>query len=214
MSRRCVLRLPCVGPTRDPQTWFGGINYPNTRDPLMRHALGGDQFGLPDILGNRISPPRWWSYNLVSILFTAAAAFTFSTIHNRRSYTYQYLRELSNNGASLVEWIHAKLSQFIHVPRIVVAISSFVLTLYWDCRRNNHFSTITSNQHSAGATTTWSDQHFLKLLVQSFCRLLPIYPFLAVIISLGFLLVITIFERLHLPLEILNMPIYYGTLYG
>lgn len=106
-------------------------------------------------------------------------------------------------GASLVEWIHAKLSQFIHVPRIIVAISSFFLTLYWDCRRNNQ-----------AATTTWSDQYFLKLLVQSFCRLLPIYPFLAVIISFGFLFVITIFERLHLPMEILNMPIYYGTLYG
>ena len=113
-------------------------------------------------------------------------------------------------GASLVEWIHAKLSQFIHVPRIVVAISSFVLTLYWDCRRNNHVNTITN----ATRTRTWSDQYFLKLLVQSFCRLLPIYPFLAVIISFGFLFVITIFERLHLPMEILNMPIYYGTLYG
>ena len=65
-------------------------------------------------------------------------------------------------GASLVEWIHAKLSQFIHVPRIVVAISSFVLTLYWDCRRNNHVNTITN----ATITRTWSDQYFLKLLVQ------------------------------------------------
>lgn len=113
-------------------------------------------------------------------------------------------------GASLVEWIHVKLSQFFHVPRIIVAISSFFLTLYWDCRRNNHGNTIAN----ATITTTWSDQYFLKLLVQSFCRLLPIYPFLAVIISFGFLLVITIFERLRLPLEILNMPIYYGTLYG
>jgi hypothetical protein len=112
-------------------------------------------------------------------------------------------------GASLVEWIHAKLSQFIHVPRIVVAISSFVLTLYWDCRRNNHVNTITN-----ATITRTSDQYFLKLLVQSFFRLLPIYPFLAVIISFGFLFVITIFERLHLPMEILNMPIYYGTLYG
>jgi hypothetical protein len=109
-------------------------------------------------------------------------------------------------GSSLVGWIHIKLSQFFHVPRIIVAISSFLLTLYWDCRRNN--------QATAATTTTWSDQYFLKLLVQSFCRLLPIYPFLAVIISFGFLFVITIFERLHLPMEILNMPIYYGTLYG
>jgi hypothetical protein len=90
-----------------------------------------------------------------------------------------------------------------------VAISSFFLTLYWDCRRNNQAAAA-----AAAATTTWSDQYFLKLLVQSFCRLLPIYPFLAVIISFGFLFVITVFERLHLPMEILNMPIYYGTLYG
>lgn len=118
-------------------------------------------------------------------------------------------------GASLVEWIHVKLSQFFHVPRIIVAISSFLLTLYWDCRRNNHVNTITNTITNATiTTTTWSDQYFLKLLVQSFCRLLPIYPFLAVIISFGFLLVITVFERLHLPMEILSMPIYYGTLYG
>ena len=112
-------------------------------------------------------------------------------------------------GSSLVEWIHVKLSQFFHVPRIIVAISSFFLSLYWDCRRNNQAAAA-----AAAATTTWSDQYFLKLLVQSFCRLLPIYPFLAVIISFGFLFVITVFERLHLPMEILNMPIYYGTLYG
>ena len=60
----------------------------------------------------------------------------------------------------------------------------------------------------------WSNRFFIRQLLQSFCRLLPVYPFLAVLISFGFLFLITTFETLHLPLEILNMPIYYGTLYG
>jgi hypothetical protein len=55
---------------------------------------------------------------------------------------------------------------------------------------------------------------FLRQVAIAFLRILPVYPFLAVLISFVFLFVISAFEALHLPLEILNMPIYYGTLYG
>jgi hypothetical protein len=44
--------------------------------------------------------------------------------------------------------------------------------------------------------------------------LIPVYPFIAVIISFIFLFVITAFEQLHLQTAVLNGPIYYFTLYG
>lgn len=115
-------------------------------------------------------------------------------------------------GAALEEWIHNTIGKtHFHIPRILVAISSFLLALYWDCRQKCKPQ---SSSVVAAASPPWSNRCFLQLLVQSFCQLLPVYPFLAVIISFGFLLIITAFERLHLPLQILNMPIYYGTLYG
>ena len=55
---------------------------------------------------------------------------------------------------------------------------------------------------------------FLKHVLKAFCYVLPAYPFMAVIISFIFMFVINIFERLHLNLDMLNAPIYYGTLYG
>ena len=49
----------------------------------------------------------------------------------------------------------------------------------------------------------------------AFLKILPAYPFLAVLISFVFLFVIDLWEHVfHLPLEWLNNPIYYGTLYG
>lgn len=55
---------------------------------------------------------------------------------------------------------------------------------------------------------------FLPKVGWAFLKVLPAYPFLAVLISFGFLFVINIWEFLQLPEEWLNMPIYYGTLYG
>jgi hypothetical protein len=113
---------------------------------------------------------------------------------------------------ALAEGVHDKLATLFRVPRIVVAIFSFITALYWDCRHK--YGLNSKNRLGPAAATRWSKQYFFRQLLQSFCRLLPIYPFLAVVISFGFLFVISTFERLHLPLEILNMPIYYGTLYG
>lgn len=115
-------------------------------------------------------------------------------------------------SVALAEWVHDKLATLFRVPRIVVAICSFITALYWDCRQK--YGLNSKNRLGPAAATRWSKRYFFRQVLQSFCRLLPIYPFLAVVISFGFLFVISTFERLHLPLEILNMPIYYGTLYG
>ena len=114
-------------------------------------------------------------------------------------------------GEALAHWIHVKVETFFRVPRIIVAILTFLVVLYWDCRHRYQQNCKRSQLLSPAP---WSNGYFVRQLVQSFCRLLPVYPFLAVVISFGFLFIITAFERLHLPLQILNMPIYYGTLYG
>jgi hypothetical protein len=88
----------------------------------------------------------------------------------------------------------------LHIPKIVFAAIAYIIALYVDCRRKFpllHF---------------WRE--FLPRVLKAFCYVLPVYPFMAVVISFGFLLVINLFEFLHIPLEYLNMPIYYGTLYG
>jgi len=83
--------------------------------------------------------------------------------------------------------------------RIVLAVTAYVFALYVDCKR---------------IVPSLKLGSFLKQVALAFLKVLPIYPLLAVLISFVFLFVISIFETLHLSLELLNMPIYYGTLYG
>jgi len=111
-------------------------------------------------------------------------------------------------GQTILDYIQYKL---FHIPRILLAICSFLIALYWDCRYK-YLQNSKNNQ--SNSTAPWSNRYFIKQLVQSFIRLLPVYPFLAVVISFNFLFVIILFEKLHLPSDILNAPIYYGTLYG
>jgi len=111
-------------------------------------------------------------------------------------------------GQIILDYIHYKL---FHIPRILLAVCSFMIALYWDCR---HKYLQNSRNNQSNSTAPWSNRYFIKQLVQSFIRLLPVYPFLAVVISFNFLFVIILFEKLHLPSDILNAPIYYGTLYG
>jgi len=100
--------------------------------------------------------------------------------------------------------------QFWHIPKIVLAAGTYVASLYYDCRaavRRSH-----SHNHSDSRFSFRRD--FAPRVVKAFGRILPIYPILAVLISFGFLFVINVFELLHLSTDILNWPIYYGTLYG
>lgn len=88
----------------------------------------------------------------------------------------------------------------LHIPKILFAAIAYVIALYADCRR------------IFPCMNFWRE--FMPQLLIAFCYVLPVYPFMAVLISFGFLLVINLFEFLRIPLEYLNMPIYYGTLYG
>lgn len=112
-------------------------------------------------------------------------------------------------------WGNSKVEKLFHIPRIMIAIASFLIAVYFDCRRIMKKNTITTTDGSRTKNNqSWSNKAFVHQLIKSFSILLPIYPFLAVVISFGFLFVVSIFEKLNLPLEVLNMPIYYGTLYG
>jgi hypothetical protein len=108
-----------------------------------------------------------------------------------------------DSGVAISNWIKAHVG-VLHIPRIVAAIFTFLTALWWDCRRIVNSSNKTS----------WSNDNFLRQLVKSFCRMIPMYPFAAVVISFIFLFVITLFEDLHINTVILNGPIYYFTLYG
>ena len=149
---------------------------------------------------------------------------TFITSKHTRPIRITFIVVLSINifanfhgiGVSISQWIHNKIVALLHIPRVLIAITSFVTTLYWDCRTKYIQNTKKDLQlnNNNNNTAPWSNSYFIRQLLQSFCRLLPVYPFLAVVISFGFLFIISAFEKLHLPLQILNMPIYYGTLYG
>jgi hypothetical protein len=91
------------------------------------------------------------------------------------------------------------LHQLFYIPKILVAALLYVVVLFYDCRRVH---------------PTLRVAPFLGQVGVSFVYVLPVYPFLAVLISFGFLFVITVFEFLHLNEDMLNWPIYYGTLYG
>ena len=85
-----------------------------------------------------------------------------------------------------------------HAPRAFVAAAAYVAALYADCRR--------SPRLDAGV--------FARELARAALLVAPVYPLLAVAISLVFLVLISAFERLGLPLELLDAPLYYGVLYG
>lgn len=124
-------------------------------------------------------------------------------------------------GAS--SWFRMKLlvEELFHLPKILFAAILYILALYVDCHRYRQRRIgATSNTAATptfltpSATTLRQTTTFLRVVGMAFLHVAPVYPFLAVLISFGFLFVIRLFELFHWPLEILNWPIYYGTLYG
>ena len=103
------------------------------------------------------------------------------------------------SGSTLLSAASSAVSFASHAPKVLFAAIAYVVALYFDCRRSKKDLAVGD---------------FLKSVGVQFCRVAPVYPFLAVMISFVFLFIISAFEALHLPLELLNMPIYYGTLYG
>lgn len=117
-----------------------------------------------------------------------------------------------DRGVALSNWI--KTHNTFHIPRIVAAIFTFLVALWCDCRRIVNKTSAKKSSSENKTSASWSNTYFLRQLAKSFCKLLPVYPFVAVIISFMFLFIITAFEKLHLQTAILNGPIYYVTLYG
>jgi hypothetical protein len=97
-----------------------------------------------------------------------------------------------------LDFTRSLFKSLLHVPTILIAAVAYLVALYYDCRR----------------ITRVSFQTFIKQVAWAFLYVLPVYPFLAVLFSFGFLAVIVVWDFLHLPEELLNWPIYYGTLYG
>ena len=123
------------------------------------------------------------------------------------------------------------LESLLHTPKILLASLLYLSVLYVDCARllyaaHNNMSAPTNHNNNASSsllsspntyrTTTQilAPKQFLQGVGKEFLKILPLYPFLAVLISFGFMIVISFCEHLHLPLNWLNWPIYYGTLYG
>ncbi len=101
-------------------------------------------------------------------------------------------------GAALL--VNGVFENLLHAPKILLAALLYTVVLYVDCAR------------LVGKPLTL--QRFATRVGMEFLKILPLYPFLAVLISCGFMFVISFCEHLHLPLDWLNWPIYYGTLYG
>ena len=105
------------------------------------------------------------------------------------------VERLSFLGSAVSEALH----QCLHIPKILFAAISYVVVLYYDCKRLHPSLEVPP---------------FFKQVGLAFLYVLPVYPFLGVLISFGFLFVINIFEFFHWDEQILNWPIYYGVLYG
>ena len=136
------------------------------------------------------SPP--WK-RVVSSKFNQICAVVVAVVNvSARLHLHFTASDASSFGAAAV----TKIS---HVPRVLFAAIAYVIALYFDCKRSDKNLNLPA---------------FGKRVGIAFCRVAPVYPFLAVAISFVFLFIVSIFEHLHLPLELLNMPIYYGTLYG
>jgi len=102
--------------------------------------------------------------------------------------------------------------------KLCLAATSYVLALYIDVHRERNGET---KGNDGGSRSKLREKKmpfrsvFLPKVGWAFLKILPAYPFLAVLISFVFLFVVDLWEYIfHLPLEWLNNPIYYGTLYG
>mmetsp|Transcript_25381 Transcript_25381/g.76223 ORF Transcript_25381/g.76223 Transcript_25381/m.76223 type:complete len:251 (+) Transcript_25381:148-900(+) len=101
-------------------------------------------------------------------------------------------------ASTLVLYAVGPVSAPSRVPTGVVAAGAFLGALYADVRRHGPVEAAL----------------FLSEVGQATLYLAPLYPMMAIGISLIFLVAITVFERLDIPTSYLNMPIYYGCLYG
>ena len=94
------------------------------------------------------------------------------------------------------------LTAFAGPLKVAIVAASFLGALYIDCKRGS------------GDSSCINPSLFAREIAKEFLLLLPVCPWLSVLISFVFFLIISIFDIVGLPTSILNGPIYYGTLYG
>jgi hypothetical protein len=140
---------------------------------------------------------------LLTYLATEYMSQEHGPLHHRRRHGILVMAvgivNVLDRVSGAAAWAQTYMYAFWHAPKILFAIFAYVLALYVDCRQR---------------IPPLSVRVFVEQVGISFLYILPVYPCLAVLVSFGFLMVLTIWDALHLPEEWLNWPIYYGTLYG
>jgi hypothetical protein len=110
------------------------------------------------------------------------------------------LNVAEQNSTVVSPFVKDTVHRFLHLPKVILIMTVYFLALYLDCRRSCGWSLTSSS--------------FLRRIGIALCQLLPVYLLLAILISFGFLFIINLFELMRWNVELLNGPIYYGTLYG
>jgi hypothetical protein len=82
--------------------------------------------------------------------------------------------------------------------KILLVSGSFCGTLWFDCSRSHNIAM----------------KEFFVEVWKGCLFLFPVFPFVAIFISFIFMLISNVFIWFAIPTQILNWPIYYGTLYG
>ena len=111
---------------------------------------------------------------------------------------------LTESGSVTAAFLKRSFERLLHAPKIMLAAVLYVVVLYIDCLRHTRTRT----------RTRLTLKRFVGHVGVEFVKILPLYPLLVILISCGFMFLISALEHLHLPLEWLNWPLYYGTLYG
>jgi len=108
-------------------------------------------------------------------------------------------------GLQLLEaFISLKFSWRLSLPanlwplKVVLVAGTFIATLWLDCAR----------------VRRPEPRAFAAELGRAMLVLLPVFPWVTVLLSFGFLVLGSALEFAGLPTRVLNGPIYYGTLYG
>ena len=115
---------------------------------------------------------------------------------------------LTESGSVTAAFLKRSFERLLHAPKIMLAAVLYVVVLYIDCLRHTRTRTRTRNHPQLTV------KRFVGHVGVEFVKILPLYPLLVILISCGFMFLISALEHLHLPLEWLNWPLYYGTLYG
>jgi hypothetical protein len=139
-------------------------------------------------------------YTIASSSRTGFSLQAFVTSRSNQSFVALVIViNLVDRLIGLALFLKGTVESLLHAPKIVLAAVLYMMVLYVDCLRH---------------VPTLSPRVFGSRVGMEFLKLVPVYPCLAVLISCGFMVLISICEHLHVPLEWLNWPIYYGTLYG